>query len=159
MTVCNKVYKQYWKNGLKSLLYSKCCHPCNLSFQPSSCGIDGCLQRKMLPFLTLGCRWLGWAVSVPFCYCPPRLDIFLVQICLFILSAEISWTVLAASWKEIEAKYHNYYQRAKLEGLQTEATSGAKDRETFSALDSQEFERSWVSNVFGFWDRVGDISE
>lgn len=159
MTVCNKVYKQCWKNGLKSLLYSKYSHPCNLSFQLSLCRIDGCLQRKMLPFIILGCSWLDWAVSMPFCYCPLRLDIFLVQICLFIPSAEISWTVLATSWKETEPRYHNYYWRAKLEDLQTEATSGAKDREMFSALDSQDFEKSWVCNVFVFWERVRDISE
>lgn len=62
VTVCNKVYKQCWKNGLKSPLYSNCSHPCKVSFQPSLCRIDGCLQRKMLPFITLGCRWLDWAV-------------------------------------------------------------------------------------------------
>lgn len=62
VTCCNKVYKQCWKNELKSLLYSDCSHPCNVSFQPSLCRMDDCLQRKVLPFIKLGCRWLDWAV-------------------------------------------------------------------------------------------------
>lgn len=52
--------------------------------------------------------------------------------------------MLATSPKEREANYRNYYWRAKLEDLQSEATSGEKDREMFSALDSQEFEKSCV---------------
>lgn len=36
--------------------------------------------------------------------------------------------MLATSPKEIGANYHNYYWRAKLEDIQPEATSGAKEK-------------------------------
>lgn len=49
--------------------------------------------------------------------------------CLFIPFGEISWSVLGTGPKEIEANYHNYYWRAKLEFVQPEVVWGEKGRE------------------------------
>lgn len=67
--------------------------------------------------------------------------------------------MLATSSKEREANYHNYYWKIKLEVLQPGSTGGEKDREMFSALDSQESEKSCISSVSGFCGRIRDISE
>lgn len=67
--------------------------------------------------------------------------------------------MLATSSKEREANYHNYYWKIKLEDLQPGSTWGEKDREIFSALDSQKSEKSCISSVSGFCGRIRDISE